>query len=185
MASQIKSIVSFVAVAPAATALLPHGLNVDGLGVIPDELTPGAQDFTVTADATNVSVTNEGLVAANINVLAEWWHTENRVFGDAAVTNLTPRPFVGAGAGAGVDTDEQVFRFTAAGGEGSDFFVALPAARASDVYAIAFSQVDMAAILGFRFPDTAGADRTTAQFRVITTAALTAGDIIDFRVVNR
>lgn len=81
--------------------------------------------------------------------------------------------------------NKQVFRWTAGGGEGSDFNVALPTARPNDVYAITFSQVDMNALLGMRFPDALAGDRTTTLFRVITSAAVTAGDIIDFVLVDR
>lgn len=80
---------------------------------------------------------------------------------------------------------KEVFRITAAGGEGSDFNVTLPTPRASDAYEVFASLVGAPAIYSMRMPDALAGDRTTTQFRVITTAALTAGDVISFLVVDR
>lgn len=73
------------------------------------------------------------------------------------------------------------FRYTATGGE-SDFFVALPTARANDTYKVSASCAGVSSIVGIDLPDILAADRTTTQFRVITSLPLTAGDQIDFIV---
>ena len=86
-----------------------------------------------------------------------------------------------------VDTNvglEQRFRYTATGSEGTDFSITLPAARASDDYIITASLSDVAAIFGMSFPNGLAGDRTTTIFRVVTTAPLVSGDIIEFRVAD-
>lgn len=73
------------------------------------------------------------------------------------------------------------FRYTATGGE-SDFMVTLPVAKATDTYKVVASCAGVATIVGIDLPDVLAADRTTTQFRVITSLPLTAGDQIDFIV---
>lgn len=183
MGQQLKNIVRFTAVPAGGSAQLPHDLHVDGRAVVPDVVFGDETDFTVDADDTNVMVTNTGGVASDLNVYVEHWHTYERVFGDQADTELAPQPFRmtsgGSASGGGATT---TFRYTATGGEGSDFFVSLPAARANDDYAVMVAQAGVAAILGIDLPDLAAGDRTTTQFRVVTSAAIQAGDQLDFVV---
>lgn len=99
MATQLKNIVRFTNVAVGATVALPHGLTISppgggDQGVVPDVLLPSRGGFTVTANATNVSVTNNTASIASVDVLAEHWHSMERAFGDVAVEELTPQPFV-------------------------------------------------------------------------------------------
>ena len=94
MATQLKNIVTFTNVAAGASVPLAHGLNVNGLAVIPDELKTDNPDFSAAADATNITVTNNGASTASVSVLAEHWHTIERAFGDSATKNLSPQPFV-------------------------------------------------------------------------------------------
>jgi len=94
MATQLKNILSFVAVPPGVPTSLPHGLNWNTLAVVPDIATPSAAGFTITADFTNVTVTNTLAVPLNVDVLVESWHTHERDFGAAATTVLAPQPFV-------------------------------------------------------------------------------------------
>jgi hypothetical protein len=181
VATQLKNIVRFVNVAIGVPTSLPHSLNIDGRSVVPD-FVGAVGDFTVTANATNVTVTNNGNAPADLDVIVEHWHTIERAFGAASTTVLVPQPFVlRAGAGG---SDDQRFRYTATGAEGSDFMVTLPVAQGTDDYIIVASLSDAPAIYGMRFPNALAGDRTTTQFRVITTAALTAGDVIEFRVVD-
>ncbi len=100
MASQLKNILAFALVPPAVPTSLPHGLNINSLAVIPDVLLPSASGFTVTADAANVTVTNNGAAPANVDVYAEAWHSSERVFGaqpppgaPALLGSLSPQPF--------------------------------------------------------------------------------------------
>jgi hypothetical protein len=86
--------------------------------------------------------------------------------------------------GSGSSGNPQAFRFTATGAEGSDFTVLLPAARASDVYHVEATLAGAALIIGIDCPDLLAGDRTTTQFRVVTTFPLTAGDQIDFVVLD-
>ena len=76
----------------------------------------------------------------------------------------------------------QRFTYTVGVADGSDFFVTLPAARANDLYEIFSAQGDVALIVGMQFPNAQPNDRTTTQFHVVTTAAMTAGDTIMFYI---
>jgi hypothetical protein len=101
VATQLKNIITFTAVGAGSQATLPHGLNVDGQGTIPDKIEFDNGEFSyVSADATDVTVQNDGAAPASVNVLCEHWHTFERVFGATSVTALTPQPFVVEGEGA-------------------------------------------------------------------------------------
>jgi hypothetical protein len=103
MATRLKNIVRFVGVAAGATVALPHLLNVDDVvAVVPDFVDPSVQGFTITADSTNVTVTNNGVVAASVDVFVEYWHSLERVFGSTLQNALTPSPFVTGGPASGV-----------------------------------------------------------------------------------
>lgn len=98
----------------------------------------------------------------------------------------TPQAWLKTGPGA---TDwsllssgnAQRFTFTAAGGEGSSFNVALPATRANANYQVFSSMGDVTAALAITTPETG---RTTTEFPVLTSSAVTAGDKIEFLVVD-
>jgi hypothetical protein len=106
MATQIKNIVRFVNVAPGATVVLPHELAISPPGggelpQVPDHVTPDAAGFVITADAINVTVTNTNPTPVTVNVLVEVWHSIERAFGDVAVEDLVPKPFIEDSGGAG------------------------------------------------------------------------------------
>lgn len=152
----------------------------DFTGVIGIQISEDGVDFTEVATFQSPGTKNcKDLVGQQVRA-------ESR----GAIAGKTYAPVSAIGAiddpsTAGSLGSEQVFRYTATGAEGSDFNVTLPAARANDVYAVFSSQADMAAIIGMRMPDAIAGDRTTTTFRVITTAALTLGDIIEFSVKDR
>lgn len=61
--------------------------------------------------------------------------------------------------------------------DGSDFYVTISPGLATGDYGIAPNQVKGAVLVVFQLPL---ADRTNATFRVITSAALATGDIVEF-----
>lgn len=102
MATRIFNAVQFVAVASGATVALPHSINLDDRGIIPDFVMQDNSDFSIIAvDAANVTVTNTGPGAANCNVLCVSWHTILREFGAFATTALAVQPFIPSGGPAG------------------------------------------------------------------------------------
>lgn len=138
---------------------LPHGLQRPaGVAVIPDIVTPGegGANFTVTADATNVTVTNNGPAAADLDVEVESWHSFERSFPAGAIA-LTPQPFVAnAAAGLGVQLNQgntvlvdQVFGDDATGQrEGRPFATvaaALAVAQAGDAVIVRPGTYELAA----------------------------------------
>ena len=87
----------------------------------------------------------------------------------------------GAGGAATGVANAQNFKYTVQGGDGSDFTVTLPAARADANYRIMATLVDVVAHVTMSFPV---AGRTTSQFNCVTSGAVTAGDTIEFLVVD-
>lgn len=97
--------------------------------------------------------------------------------GGAGVTGPT-----GNTGPAGIGGNAQRFIYTATAGDGSDFTLALPAARANTNYIVLAACQSVVSIVDFDFPV---AGFTTTQIHVITTAALTVGDVIAFEVIDR
>jgi hypothetical protein len=99
MAAVLKNVVAFANIAPGVPTTLPHGLiDAYGRGLIPDEVHLDDGPFAVlAADATTITLRNDGVAAASVNVLCEYWHTIPRIL-PASVLNLTPRPFIPAGS---------------------------------------------------------------------------------------
>ena len=99
MATTLKAIIPSGSVAAGATAVLPHTLNIDDVGQVPDVTQVDNNSFAIlSADATNVTVQNTGSAAAATNVYCESWYSSERTFGNVATTALTPQPFVPAGS---------------------------------------------------------------------------------------
>lgn len=86
------------------------------------------------------------------------------------------------GGGGGGGATITAFRYTADGSEGSDFFIPLPAAQANDSYFLTMTTSGVTELLVVDLPDIAAGDRTTTQFRVITSAAVQLGDQFDIFV---
>ncbi|HEY4238995.1 MAG TPA: hypothetical protein VGM88_04235 [Kofleriaceae bacterium] len=82
-------------------------------------------------------------------------------------------------------TDDQNFIYSCGAGDGSNFLVNLPAARANNTYFVTASLENTTNIYGFEMPNTGGSDRSTTQFRVVTTAPVTSGDKIEFHVYEQ
>lgn len=99
-ATRLLQIVKFVNVAPADTVTLPHNINVDGAPKIPDFIAGDVGGFTITADATTVTVTNTNPAMASVDVWLELKHTIPRQL-SGGVANLDPQPFVAAAGGGG------------------------------------------------------------------------------------
>lgn len=80
----------------------------------------------------------------------------------------------------------QNFTYVVTGAEPdlSDFMVTIPVAQPTDTYEVEGSLAGVTAIVGIHFPDVVAGDRTTTQFRVVTTANMTAGDEIDFMIAT-
>ena len=97
------------------------------------------------------------------------------------IVNIGAAAMPGGGGGGG-SGNAQRFTYTVQVGDNSDFVVALPAARLTDTYLIWGSLGDVVAIVGLQYPNALAGDRTTTQFRVVTTASMTAGDTNMFYV---
>jgi len=184
--STLHQVLTYTLVAAGGQASLPHNINFNGRALIPDILFRDDGDFSIVlVTTTAIVVQNNSALAATLNLWLFKLHTLEMEFGARGIQNLNPLPFVpAAGAGGGGGIPAQAFRYIATGLEGSDFMVNLPAARPNDTYKVFGNGAGMAMIVGFDFPDILAGDRTTTQFRVVTTAALTAGDQIDLFVTN-
>ncbi len=184
MATRLKQIISVVALAGGATQIFAHSLNWGGRAVLPDFATPNDDDTNgdlevVSATVATVTIKNNGGAAVTAFVLLESWHTIERAFGATATVVLSPQPFVPVrvGAGNGSATSQ---RYTSVAGGESDFSVTLAVPQLVDTYKVVGTCAGVALIVTIDCPDLVAGDRTLTQFRVITSAALVAGDQIDF-----
>jgi len=191
MADQLRQIITFTAIPAAGMATLPHNVNSNGTPYIPDEVEVDNGDFNVlSVTSTAVTVQNNSFLAGNCDVLLTLWQSGERALGPNSqagnfAAGLTPRPFIGAASGGALPpSTDQRFTFTAIAAS-SDFTVTLPAARASDNYVVLATKNSVVAMFDLNCPDTLAGDRTTTTFRVITSAAVTIGDKIDFLVEDR
>lgn len=190
MSATLQQILATGNVNPGAQVVLTHNLTVGPYltPVLPDEVAFDNPEFGyVSSTTTTITVINRGDGVQSANVRVTHFHTYDREFGAVQTTDLTPQPFVIAGAATSgsAGSSLQAFRYTATGAEGSDFNVPLPAARADDSYVVVATLSGVASIVGIDCPDLLAGDRTTLQFRVITSGAVTAGDQIDFIVTDR
>jgi hypothetical protein len=190
VATRLQQILPTGNVNPGAQVVLNHNLNVgpESTPVLADEVAFDNANFDyVTMTTTTITVINRGPGVASSNVRITHFHTINREFGARQTTDLTPQPFVirGGSSSGSPASSLQSFRYTATGAEGSDFMVPLPAARGNDTYSVQAQCAGVTSILGIDCPDLLAGDRTTTQFRVITTGAVTAGDQFDFIVTDR
>lgn len=187
MANTLKSQLSFANVASGGTAVLAHGIQLNGTALEPDFISIENPLFDyVSSTDTTVTVINNGPDVDSCRILCELWHTIERVFGDGS-KNLPSKPFISRGVddgGGGSDTTQR-FTYECDGSEGSDFFITLPAARADDDYIPQVTNGGVTELLVFDCPDIVAGDRTTTQFRVITSAAVQAGDLLDVVVGQR
>jgi hypothetical protein len=144
-------------------------LDISGDGVsytVWKQLMPGAGEYT----------------AADDGILANFIRVRRAGTGSLGATPLPIINLLVAAAPSAVPSGIRAFtRVIAQPADGSDFFVNIPAPpMPTDAYVVTGAQSGGAVIVGLEFPDTAPADRTTTQFRVITSAALSSGDTIDF-----
>jgi hypothetical protein len=100
MATVLKSVTTFANLAIGVPTALPHGLvDAYGQGLVPDHCEDNHVDVVILgADATNVTVRNDGLAPVTVNVLCEHWHSENRAL-PAGQANLPVQPFVPSSGG--------------------------------------------------------------------------------------
>lgn len=100
MATRLQQIVS-QAVAAGATVAISHSLNVNGVAVIPDYISRDNMGFTgVGATSSTVTVRNDTGALATITLRLRYYHTIDRVYGNAATLQLSPAPFWDGGAAA-------------------------------------------------------------------------------------
>lgn len=189
MANRLHQVLTFTNVPAAGQAALPHNINVNDVALLPDLLFLDNGDFSVVSiTTTTLTVQNNGIGVDSLDAWLFRLHTFDRAFGPASTVNLSPQPFImvaGGSSGGGGTGNAQAFRYTATGAEGSDFFVNLPAARPTDVYRVEITCAGVTSIVDFDAADLIAGDRTTTQFRLITSASLSAGDQFDIIVFDQ
>ncbi len=79
----------------------------------------------------------------------------------------------------------RIITYTATGAEGVDFMVPIGTTLATDEYEVGLFGIAGAANFPILdFPSALAGDRTTSQFRVLSAATLTAGDVLKFQLVE-
>lgn len=182
-----------VTVGAASSLVVTHHLNVNGTPVKPDTIQVDRLGSGLDIDPANVTTTTvrvDNPTAAPItgNLLLIAWHTIYRQFGNGAngaFQSLVPQPFVATGGGgSGASGNPEAFVYVCTGLEGSDFVVPTPAARANDNYGVFAQQDGVTLGLNIDCPNILPGDRTTTQFRVVTSAAVAAADRLAFFLYN-
>jgi hypothetical protein len=174
----LKNIVQATGLVVGVPSLFAHGLNVNGLAISPDLVVPADPGgYTVTADATNITITR-GSGAAAVNIYVERWHSYERALPlPGQLAGLIPFVFDG---GSGSPAAKQVFRYTASGVEGSVFDVMLPTVRATLNYNV---QVTLMTQTGGQLTFNAPvAGLQLDRFSLVCSAAPAANDVIAFTV---
>jgi len=115
-ATILKNILSFTGLVVGVPASLPHLLNVNGTGVYPDIVLPDiVGGFTITADATTVTVTRLTGSPSAVDVYVERWHTIEYVTPPGELA--TKIPFVVAGGVGGSGFSPSAFVYDVTGSE--------------------------------------------------------------------
>lgn len=101
MATTLQQIITIGPIDPGGTLRGAHNLNVKGTAVIPDRISRSDMRVAgVSADDTTVTVRNDSTEAITVELYLRYYHTEDRVYGDSGVQQLTPAPFWDGGAGS-------------------------------------------------------------------------------------
>ena len=187
MATVLKNVVEFTGLVVGVPALLPHGLNVNGISVAPQLGGANAGGFTVTANATQVTVTRTASAASgDVNIYVEHWHTIEAVVPlPGRLVGLVPFFFVADGGGGGSGNSAR-FRYTANGTELDTFVITFASVGQPDrlntnynIQATFGAATVGGAILQPTCPPSLF---TTAQFTLVLSAAPTLNDVIMFTV---
>jgi hypothetical protein len=101
MPAILKNLIATGNLAPGVPTTIAHGLeDAEGRAILPDHLESSSGDIVVVAaDATNITVRNDGSLVAAATILVERWHSVSRAFpGGVQPAGL---PFVGGSGGSG------------------------------------------------------------------------------------
>lgn len=149
---------------------------------------PGSHEIEFSADDVHWGQLFKSFVAPGLQTIdAPAFYARVRREGTDPRFVGTTAIYLGAvedGGGGGSAGNMQAFQYTHVGADSSDFMVTLPAARASGTYIVTATPAGVTNIVGIDAPELLAGDRTTTQFRVVTTGNITAGDQIDFVVVD-
>jgi hypothetical protein len=188
MATRLYEVLEFTNVPPGVTSL-PHHINLDGRSVPPDFaiFQPTGTITAVSVTSTDVTFTNSSPGNIDCQVTLERLHSILRAFGADQTVDLIPQPviLIVSGSGGGGGSTNQNFLYISPGTEldPTDFRVPLPAPRAALGYFVDGQPAGVTALFAMDLPDNA-LDRTLVDFRVILTAAIQAGDTLQFSVYD-
>lgn len=123
MPSVLRNIIALTDLVVGVPVVTAHGIKVNGVATIPHLLAATAAGFTITADATNITVTRSASSAAAVSIYAERWHSFDNAQPLPSGINSALFPFVtqgssGAGGMGGAGTTNTIAKFTAAGAIG-------------------------------------------------------------------
>jgi hypothetical protein len=171
----LQNVVAFTGLVVGAPSIQPHGLNLNGAAVIPKVIAASVGGFTVTADATNITVTRTVSAAGNsVNVYAQFWF---------AMALDAFSPFIVDGdVGAGPSpSGRQSFKYVATGAElASGFDINFPSARPDTNYLASVTGgplSDPLSVMSFTVEA-----KTLTKITVVPSSKPVAGDIYDVNV---
>jgi hypothetical protein len=178
----LKNILQFTGLVVGTPVSLPHKLNVNGVALVPQVVAANQSGFTVTANATNVTVTmTADATTNNVNILCELWHSIEDVEPPGGLSALFPFVINGSGSGGGGGGGSGGI-YTATGLEGTSFPVTFAALGITPPASyVAIVQVNAAA--GFIVATTPPSSWTGSQITVNIGSALAAADTVTVIIV--
>lgn len=184
MATVLKNVIAFTGLVVGVPTARAHGLNINGISVAPDFVIPATNGYTITASATQITVTRDSVDAEeDLNVFCERWHSIERVLPlPGQLTGLIPFIAIGGGAGGGGGGTVTGFDYTVTGAEPdlANIVIAIPGAPlATDEYIATVTQggADADDFLG---PKVVTATQTDSQFVLSLTSEAEAGYVFNF-----
>lgn len=178
MTTVLKNIIHFTGLVVGIPTNLPHGLNINGVPVLPQLGGADAHGFTFTANTVNLTAIRLASASGGtVNCYVEHWHTIEALLPPTQLAGLVPFFFSNDGGGSG--GGGQAFQYTVTGLEPdpSEITITLPVAMPNNAYGVVAQCQGCINIVGFDIPVTS---RTTTNFLAIATGNLQAGDIILF-----
>lgn len=101
------------------------------------------------------------------------------------MTRMPSYGSAGSNCDSGCTGAPRLVSYTATGLEGTDFMVPIGTTLADDEYSVGlFSFESTTNVPICAFPNADAGDRTQTEFRVLTAAVLTAGDVLVFQIVE-
>lgn len=103
MPSVLRNVLRFTGLVIGVPSVQAHGINLNGRAIAPKTARANGQGFTITIDATNVTVTRSASGQASVDIELEYWYsaTDAEPLPNGIATSLLPFILEGGDSGGG------------------------------------------------------------------------------------